>query len=47
MRPFLLLSGPLFIAASFVLTLQRVEPFATFFYLVLYLRARTTRPALR
>ena len=33
MRPFLLLSGPLFIAASFVLTLQRVEPFATFFYL--------------
>jgi hypothetical protein len=33
MRRFLLVLGPLFIAASFVLALQRVEPFATFFYL--------------
>ena len=33
MRPFLLVLGPAFIAASFALMFQRVEPFATFFYL--------------
>ncbi len=33
MRHFLLVLGPLFIVVSLVLMLQRMEPFATFFYL--------------